>query len=346
MSLEGSNKRPGVPAVSSGDAKRLRILNDNENIVGFDDIPAECTICILQFLDVDDLANVTQVSRRFHDMSLNPSLPQYRTATLTCVRRLDESTGTLSASPFSLLQKLIDKSSHFSLFDKSWSEKYWRFSKVKIVGHNLLENVSIPEVRDMLPGSLMLPHVRVLDLSFPSNALKKDTMLKVCIPALLTFVMPCLQEIDLSNANVTESALRYFAYECPVLEKVTWNNHFSNTSMSGKALNTCRCLKEIYMDDSVFTYDFGESQAIHAPAEWLNYCIFFHCNAKLERVSLKNAKCREPRFGSSPGPTQTFPQIGLIKFVRNTPSLRWFRSDLSSENVAILQVERPEVTFA
>jgi hypothetical protein len=198
----------------------------------------------------------------------------------------------------------------------------------------------------MLPGSLMLSHVRALDLSFPPNALKKDTTLKVCIPALLTFVMPCLQEIDLSNANVTESVLRYFAYECPVLEKVTWNKHFSNTNMSGKALKTCRHLKEIYMDDSVFTYDFGESEVIHAPAEWRDYCIFCHCNAKLERVSLKNAKCREPRIFSSPGPTETFPQIGLIKFVRNTPSLRWFRSDLSPENVAILRAERPEVTFA
>jgi hypothetical protein len=159
--------------------------------------------------------------------------------------------------------------------------------------------------------------------------------------------MPCLQEIDLSNANVTESALGYFAYECPVLKKVVWNNHYANTSMSGKALKMCQHLKEIYMDDSVFTYDFGESQLILAPAEWRDYCIFYHCNEKLERVSLKNAKCREPRVFSSPGPTQIFPQIGgLIKFVRNTPSLRWFRSDLSPENVAILRGERPEVTFA
>jgi hypothetical protein len=247
---------------------------------------------------------------------------------------LDASTGTLSASPFPLLQELVNK---------ALSDQYWRFNKVKIIGHNLLGNVSIPEVRDMLPGPLMLRHVRILDLSFPSNAFKKDTTLKVCIPALLTFVMPCLQEVDLSNADVTESALRYFAHECPVLEKVTWNNHHANTNMSGKALNECRCLKELYMDDSLFTSDYGE---LHALAEWPDYCIFRHCNAKLERVSLKNAKCREPRFFSSPGPAQIFPQISLVKFVRNTPSLRWFGSDLSPENVAILQAERPEVTFA
>jgi hypothetical protein len=324
MSFEDSNKRSAVP-VSSGVGKRLRIPNDNtDSIMGFDNIPAECNVSILQFLDVDDLASVTQISHRFHKNSLHPSLPQNRTATLTCAH---------SASPFPLLQKLTDK---------ALLSRYWRFNKVKIIGHNLLENVSIPEVRAMMPGPIMLQHVRVLDLSFPSNALKKDTKLKVCIPAVLSFVMPCLREIDLSNACVMESALHYFALECPVLEKVTWNNHHANTQMSGKALHKCECLKEIHMDDSVFTYHFGESQAIQER----DYCIFSHCNTFLERVSLKNAKCREPRAFSSPGPTQSFPQIGLVKFVRSTPSLRWFRSDLSPENVAILQAERPEVTFA
>jgi hypothetical protein len=31
--------------------------------------------------------------------------------------------------------------------------------------------------------------------------------------------------------------------------------------------------------------------------------------------------------------------------VRRTLTLRWFRSDLTAENVALLQRERPEVTF-
>jgi hypothetical protein len=338
MSFEGSNKRSGVPVSSSGDGKRLRITNDNDSIAGFDNIPAECSARILQFLGVDDLASVAQVSHHFNENSLHPSLPQNRTATLTCVRRLDKSTGMFSCSSLPLLQKLRDKGALYQCR---------RFNRVKIIGHNLLEKSPCQEeAYNVVPDLRTLPHVRVLDLSFPSNALQKDKKFKVCVAAILSSIMPCLQEIDLSNANVAGSALRHFAAQCPELEKVTWDQHHANTNLSGKALNACRRLKEIYMDDSVFTYDFGESQAIHAPAEWLNYCIFFHCNAKLERVSLKNAKCRGPRFGSSPGPTQTFPQIGLSKFVRNTPSLRWFRSDLSPENVAILQAERPEVTFA
>jgi hypothetical protein len=105
-------------------------------------------------------------------------------------------------------------------------------------------------------------------------------------------------------------------------------------------------LKEIYMDDSVFTYDLGGSQAMHALSErWVSYSIFCHCNANLVRVSFKNAKCRKRDIFGSPEFPQAYPQIGLLNFVRNTPSLRWFGSDLSPENVAILQAERPEVTF-
>jgi hypothetical protein len=323
-----SNKRSGAP-VSSGDGKRLRIPSGNYNIEGcFDNIPAECNVRIFQFLDVDDLASVAQVSRRFHENSLHPSLPQNRTATLTCIRRLDKSTGTFYASPLPLLQKLVDKGS---------LDQYWRFNKVKIIGHNVLDNgVSMHVACNMVP----LQHVQVLDLSFPSNALKKDTKFKVCITALLSSIMPLLKEIDLSNADVAESALRHFAGQCPALEKITWNKHHANTSVSGKALKACRGLKELYMDDSVFSVGRDENSVILIRSP----CILSRCNTFLERVSLKNAKCRytfRPSF-----PTLEFPEIGLISFVRNTPSLRWFRSDLSPENVAILQAERPEVTFA
>jgi hypothetical protein len=207
----------------------------------------------------------------------------------------------------------------------------------------MLEYVSISLVRDMLGGKLQ--HVRVLDLSFPSNDLKKNTDVESCVVVLLTFAMPCLREIDLSNAKVAESALALLDHTCPELEKITWNHyhyHLYNAVgfMQGSALSACRCLKEIYMDDSTFYYHYiNESMAIRR-GELPDSHFFSRCNTFLERVSLRNAKYdfHEPT-------PQSFPEFGLLKFVRNTPSLRWFRSDLSPENVAILQAERPEVTF-
>jgi hypothetical protein len=173
MSFENSSKRAhDVPANTSDDedtSKRLRIShssNDGGIAPGcFTSTPAECCVRILQFLDVDELGSAAQVSRRFNKDCADSSLPQNRVATLTCVRRMDETTGVYSASTFSLLRNLIDK---------GLSKDSWRFTKVKIIGHSLLQKVSIPEVRGMLAGlGLLLRHVKVLDLSFPSDALKK-----------------------------------------------------------------------------------------------------------------------------------------------------------------------------
>jgi hypothetical protein len=158
----------------------------------------------------------------------------------------------------------------------------------------------------------VLPHVRVLDLSFPSNALKNDAQLKLCIPALLSSIMPCLREIDLSNANVRESVLRCFADACPELEKLTWNH---NQKMARTALIACRGLKEIYMDDSIFLYAFADT-IIQSGWRYSDPFCLRYCNAFLERVSLKNAKC-----SISGMPTQIFPLFGLVRFVRKTPCL-------------------------
>jgi hypothetical protein len=65
----------------------------------------------------------------------------------------------------------------------------------------------------------------------------------------------------------------------------------------------------------------------------------------LERVSFKNV-----RFGLDPRWPHTslvpLPQPWLVRFVREAPNLRWFRSDLTPENVALLVQECPDVTFA
>ena len=72
-------------------------------------------------------------------------------------------------------------------------------------------------------------------------------------------------------------------------------------------------------------------------------CLLHMCNANLECVSLVGVKYRDV-FGQ-PGPKKPFTQMGLIKFVRMTPNLCWFRSDLNAENIAMLRGEYPHIHF-
>jgi hypothetical protein len=65
----------------------------------------------------------------------------------------------------------------------------------------------------------------------------------------------------------------------------------------------------------------------------------------LERVTLKHAKYLEYNGHNSDDFWKALPQEALIKFVRQTPKLCCFCSDLIHENIAILKEERPDVEF-
>lgn len=60
----------------------------------------------------------------------------------------------------------------------------------------------------------------------------------------------------------------------------------------------------------------------------------------LERLSIKRTSYGTEELGFEP-----VTQGMLIKMVRHHATLRWLRSDLSKENVAMLKRERPEISF-
>lgn len=70
--------------------------------------------------------------------------------------------------------------------------------------------------------------------------------------------------------------------------------------------------------------------------------LWMHCS-RLERLSMKNTTWERVTYMSSP--RRLFSQDMLIKLVRLHPTLRWLRSDLTEENMAMLRAERPEVTL-
>jgi hypothetical protein len=82
---------------------------------------------------------------------------------------------------------------------------------------------------------------------------------------------------------------------------------------------------------------FAAASHRHSGADW----VLLQEYPNLERVTLKHAEYHTIRYYS----WKVLPQEALIKFVRHTPKLRWFCSDLTRENIAILKEERPEVEF-
>ena len=188
-------------------------------------------------------------------------------------------------------------------------------------------------------------------------------------------MVPNLQDLDLSHTRVRPTILQLLADQCPRLEIIRWNDNDNYAiDADGDQLQSMNNLKELYLDNWYFGFDpenliyreegtddngdvdgdvDGDDDGdddngvteIEAMADCNNYpnLFLFHkvCNNPLERISLRNA--RYTHFDLDEG---TVPQQILMKFVRKAPStLLWFRSDLSPENVRILQSERPGIQF-
>ena len=96
--------------------------------------------------------------------------------------------------------------------------------------------------------------------------------------------------------------------------------------MDGGDMRCATNLKEIYMDGAQFC---GFS---HGNEDDPGIFLFHECSSKVERISIRNAR--------------NITQKMLIKFIREAPtSLRWFRSDLTPENMTMLRLERPEIVL-
>ena len=102
------------------------------------------------------------------------------------------------------------------------------------------------------------------------------------------------------------------------------------------------CLQEIYMDNSVFVCDDRDfSDLNNHPCK---HIFMFFCPELLTRVSIQNCSYKH-RYRKTTSGFEEMPQAALIKFVRNAPKLRWFRSNLNIENIVMLRRERPLVQF-
>jgi hypothetical protein len=134
---------------------------------------------------------------------------------------------------------------------------------------------------------------------------------------LLSKISPGLCEVDFSDISVTNSILEEF--------------------LDGHCMRFSNNLKEIIIDNACF---FCERFVINGISNLNNnqeIFLFHKCCKAIERVSIRNAGFAYSQIGK-------LIQKILIKFVRNAPpTLRWFRSDLTTENMTMLRLERPGI---
>ena len=167
----------------------------------------------------------------------------------------------------------------------------------------------------------------------------------------LVIMLPNLRVLNLTNIAYDIRFLKMnLADVCSDLEKIVWNNGRNDTLVleeelevlynsidanDGDILVDSPNLKEIEMNNCRFRFS-----DLDAWSNDPNKFLLHDCSTKkLERVSIKNATA------TGTGTDIRFLQAMLVKFVRNTPSLRYFSSDLTPDHITMLQSERSDIVF-
>jgi len=221
---------------------------------------------------------------------------------------------------------------------KRWDRVFSRNkTHLKIVGLQNLQKSSIGDVFNLRGDPFSLEGVKSLDISYDTHERARDYDTENVVALLI--ILPELRELDTSNVNMLGEPFRSLRS----LTKFVWNGgtafflhvdgsnfHFANNIMdlSVDSFATYFVQEEV----EKFTAEPVEGEA--------NKYLWMKC-PRLERLSMMGATYKEV------GHWQTRPisQEMLIKMVRHHPTLRWLRSDLTAENVAMLKEERPHITF-
>lgn len=302
------------------------------------DVPIPVIIRILNWLDLESLINSILVSKQFHEIICNgPGIDLQNEIPLLIIHPRSEQNKVGGGSTKNLLLNFENY-----LMDDDTTTKLRRFRRIKVNHLHKFGCIDDELLYSRIENSsVQMDWIFSLDIS--SSLLTTLPNHSLCYA--LSHMLPNLSEIDLSNTDTSSIILTNFSQNCPRLEKVKWNKiqYINFIFLSGSTMKYSDNLKEIVMDDSCFfCWNNTTKERMSNAENYPDIFVFHQCCKVLERFSLRNAKwSMNDLENQSSAP---IPQDALIKFVQNAPStMKWFRSDLTKENMEMLQLERPDI---
>jgi len=221
------------------------------------------------------------------------------------------------------------------------NNKLQRYCRIRVHGINKFNNFLHGAHLELITNNIIRMYgVETLDITIPLSS-QTVVYMTNSLPLAIFRICPNLRAVDFSNVRMRGSLLRDCSRECHRLEKITWCHIHgcSHINVNGEGMESATNLREIIMDASFFygRTDLGRMSDLNNHPHFF----LFHrcCNQGLERLSIRNAI--HAVYGQS---KSSVSQNALIKFVRNVPStLKWFRSDLTHDNLNMLRLERPDI---
>jgi hypothetical protein len=287
----------------------------------------DCLLAILEFLSWEDLNSFSLSSKECCEIRGHSSLDQTRSGTIAL--------GKGVSNAIELMEKVRER---------QWSEAFsGHRTHLRLSGLTHLSSKIDSLDSEFINNASPLKEVTSLDCSIQESCPSRPWLSRfedyvdsgLAHGLTLSLLVPHLRQIDMSYLPLTLLGVAWILENNPNLEVLRWNHAviWPINVDTCEYLRTCANLKEVYLDGArmLFCDDVNQDQYL--------WTAFSEYSKKLEKVSLRGTRrCHK-------GKLSTVPQESLMKFVRCTPSLQWFRSDLSPANVAILKKERPEIAF-
>jgi hypothetical protein len=335
-----NRKRPPQPMIGD-DVIASRTRRQKKMIASKWDLQTPIIIEIISWMNQDDLMNLSLVSKQLHSIIRNEPGNKNKIIPVFEVR---------VSSSLKLFQNLHNYSS-----DNNTNNKLQSYRSM-VVNNFVTSYEPRPSLQSEhhwvhhIAQHVQMNGITSLYFSTPSRCYFTGN-----IHHLLSKISPNLCEVDFSDSDVTSSILRVFSENCPLLEKVTSHNNVlgllhplsslsscHGINLGGQCMLSSNNLKEIIIDNAPFYFSFIDKDRIADLHNHQEIFIFHKCCKAIECVSIRNMKY--PRGFFHDDQKLIFTQNALIKFVRNAPTtLRWFRSDLTTENMTMLRLERPGI---
>lgn len=288
----------------------------------FDSLNNDCLVNVFSYLHIDDLNSVSLCSYSWYIARNNETLDQTRTATITCSK-----------------WKRSTAASFYTALNAASRTLTANYTKLKILGLEKLPNGS------SFQGEIFpLRNVFHLEVAF----LPTEPIMNRIVPK------ESLCHLGSSLPNSTKISLEGVIFEEPEV--------FASLPMLVRASFTGSCFQmwchgfrritDLSFDDCnlilcvIGDEDYCKTRSIlsihsNDNLDFYRNDYILSCCRQLEHLSLKNVT-----WGASLGSEKhPLPQEMIMKMVRRLGILRWIRSNLTEENVAILQQERPDVTL-
>ena len=329
LGRNNNKKRPPPPshlstAIASRTRRKIKAISARW------DLQTPIIIEIFNWLDQESLMNLSLVSKQLHNIIANEPGNKNR------IIPVFEVSGSSTQRLFQILRD--------NFFNQEIKNKLQSYPRMRLNNLHEFDILSDHEVEQMT-RDVRMDWITSLDISSSSSP---SSRIAATILPTLTRLLPSLRELDISKSGVIN--MFEFTNNCPLLEKIKADNLVDTYFyLNGGEMGSCNNLKEIYMDYSSFCYGGYSIEKVKISDLNNHHEIFmFHeCCKALERVSIRNMKFKDflsDDEDDDDDDDEDFTQNALIKFVRNAPpTLHWFRSDLTPDNITMLRMERPGI---